>query len=403
MTRVRSRISGPTTGLVTQTQKTGGPVTTGPWTTYVDSESMSDVVTDHYQRRIANGEIINNPVSYSRTHIHTDGMGVYHSIRKSDGWWYHQSGAVVYHWMNDYHTSLGVSQTIPEGDVTAAIDRLKQQAIANIAKSPWSFGEDVGEVRETLRYLKNPAASLAEVSKSFERKARNLYRRYGDRTRALSGAWASYRFAMLPLQRSLEDIVESSFKRNQKEFASGSRLSARSKLTLNGSQSIKRDIGYAHFGEYRTDEISLHCYILYETKNPLKGWQYKYGLRLRDMPTTGWQLVPYSFMVDRVANVSNCISGVVNLSDPSIRILTAGVVEKRDAKYSCIVLPDTNPLWTSTCTSDVHYKDTFSYTRSPWTPTVSDTIPRVDFSGLVKDATSVIDLLALTKLRLKCL
>jgi len=279
---------------------------------------------------------------------------------------------------------------------------LKQQAIANIAKTPWSFGEDVGEVRETLKYLKNPAASLAEVSKSFERKARNLYYRYGNRAKALSGAWAAHRFAMLPLQRSLEDIVKSSFERNKKEFEAGSRLSARSRTVLTGNASRTTVAGYARFAESRTDEIGLHCYILYETKNPLKGWQYKYGLRLKDIPTTGWQLIPYSFMVDRVANVSNCVSGVANLVDPSIVILAAGVVTKADKLTTCKVLSDVNPEWSASGDGETVEQRLFTFTRSMWNPTVSDTIPQVNLTGLVKDATSVIDLLALITQRLKC-
>lgn len=402
-TRFRSREDLPETQLMSQTQKTGGPTSSGPWTKYSLTESMSDTVTPKFQRKIADGAIINNPCSYSKVYVHVDGQGVYHSVRKSDGWWYHQSGAVTQHWMGNYVSSLGLPSAVPEDLITQTTDVLKQQAIANIAKTPWSFGEDVGEIKETLQFLRRPAASLAEVSKSFERKARNLYRRYGNRAKALSGAWAAHRFAMLPLQRSLEDIVESSFVRNRKEFDAGQRLSARSRMTLRETKTQKRDIGYAHFSESRNDEVTIHAYILYETKNPLKGWQYRYGLRLKDIPTTSWQLVPYSFMVDRVANVSNCITGITNLSDPSIRILAAGIVTTRDLKYSCEVLADTNPLWSSTCTGDVYNKDDFSYIRNTWTPTVSDTIPRIDFSGLVKDATSVIDLLALTTRRLKCL
>jgi len=304
--------------------------------------------------------------------------------------------------MMELASSLGIPQTVSEADVGSAIATLKQQAIANIAKTPWSFGEDVGEVRETLKYLKNPASSLAEVAKSFERKAKNLYFRYGNRAKALSGAWAQHRFAMLPLQRSLEDIVKSSFVRNQKEFASGSRLSARSRTLLSGNVQRTTAPGYSRVAETRSDAINLHCYILYETKNPLKGWQYKYGLRFKDIPTVGWQLLPYSFMVDRVANVSNCISGVTNILDPSIRILAAGVVRKHDKVSTCQLLADVNPQWSVTAACETVEERLFTFTRDTWYPTVSDTIPQVNLLGLVKDATSVIDLLALTTQRLKC-
>jgi hypothetical protein len=364
---------------------------------------MDDVVSDHYQRRIDNGEIINNACSYSRASTESDGDGYFRGVLNSNGWWFTQSGAVTRLRMDMVAYYLGLPATVSQDTINQAIANLKQQSIANIAKTPFSFGEDVGEIRETLKYLKNPAASLAEVSKSFERKAKNLYHRYGNRAKALSGAWASHRFAMLPLQRSIEDIVKSSFVRNHKEFDAGSRLSARSKTVLNGETKKNTTVGYQTFSESRIDEIDLHCYILYETKNPLKGWQYRYGLRLRDIPTTGWQLIPYSFMVDRVANVSNCISGITNLSDPSIRILAAGIVTKALQQKATKLISDTYPGWSNTVSCETVTQRFFTYSRVPWDPTVSDTIPRIDFSGLVKDATSVMDLLALTTLRLKCL
>lgn len=401
--RSRSRLLSQQTVQMTTTQSLSGTVTiSGPYT-LTDSDSISDYVTPLYHRKIADGVIINNPCTYSRVFTRSRGSGMVTASYKSNpSNSYSQSGAVTYARMYQNLSYLGLSDTTTESAREKAVSDVKQSAIANIAKSQWSFGEDVAEARETMRYLRRPAASLAEVSKAFERKARNLYYRYGNRTKALSGAWASYRFAMLPLQRSLEDIVKSSFDRNIKEFEAGQRLSARSKLTLNGSSSRTTPVGTRVYSETRSDEIIYHAYILYETSSPLKGWQYRYGLRFRDIPSTAWQVVPYSFMVDRVANVTKCVQGATNLADPSIRILAAGVVSKRDTLKTCRFITDTNPLWTFSANGEtIEYGD-FTYNRTTWTPEASDTLPSIDLRGLVNDTTKVLDLLALTTLRLKC-
>lgn len=401
--RYRSRVNESGSWYLTQVTQPSGTVTNLGPCSYSDTESISDVVTPGYARRIADGAVINNPCTYTHSWTKPNGSGSMTARLKSDPkTGFDQSGAVTHYRMLANASSLGLPMTVSSSDASRALDRVKQQAIANIARSQYSFGEDIGEAKETLRYLRNPASSLAEVSKSFERHARNHYYKYGNRLKALSSAWAQYRFAMLPMQRSLEDIIKSSFERNRKSFKKDSRLSARSRVTLTGSNGNTVTTSGRVYAQTRRDEISYHAAILYQTLSPLEGWQYRYGLRLSDIPTTGWNLIPYSFMVDRVANVSDCITGLVRLSDPSLVILAASVTSKHDIAQSCRFINDTNPSYTFSISGETVDYGSFTYNRTIWAPSASDTIPRVDFSGLVRDATSVLDLLSLTTLRLKC-
>jgi hypothetical protein len=106
--------------------------------------------------------------------------------------------------------------------------------------------------------------------------------------------------------------------------------------------------------------------------------------------------MPYSFMVDRVWDVSKMVRSLTTLADPRVKILAGWVRQKYNAEQSLSFVNQVNPGWTVTVSSDTWKKQESLYDRQPWIPTASDVIPRVKPLGLVNDITKTLDLAALT-------
>jgi hypothetical protein len=287
----------------------------------------------------------------------------------------------------------------------------KLQALSHVDETPYAFGEDVGEIKETVQFLRRPFSSLLKLGKHFDRNLaraltkKNRRRRY-NKLRQLSqysqevaNAWTEVRFAASPLVRSTLDLVESASWYNG--ATPPQRLIARGHNENEISQS---DI-YNHYWSGTVYDvwkrewkgtIDVSAGILYEISNPVHDLRWRLGLRVQDVPETIWQLLPYSFMVDRVLDVSKMVRSLTTLADPRVKILAGWVRQTYNGERSLSYVNQVNPGWTVTVSPDVTSEKESFYDRQPWIPTASDTIPRVKPLGLVDDITKTLDLAALT-------
>lgn len=397
-TRVRSWASPASEQLVTVTGNPSGEH--GPYLTSQTTKEMTDVVTPGYSRLIQDGVVINNPCKYDEVEVRTVGSGF--GTFKGGSYDYSMSGPLTWHRSNQTYPSP------PALNVDASKETAKFYALAAIDNTPYAFGEDAFEIRETLRFLKDPLRSLRELtrviknqrSKSFQ-KARKRAQRSGavfdDRvefSRALADVWLQYRFAVMPLVRSIHDGYEAMHLPREKPKTSV-RKTARGFSEGGGVVSDTYDTSsngtaYSWF-KTRTRNIRYHASILYEITNPIYDWRYTLGLRNKDLPETFWQVLPYSFLVDRVTNVSSAIRGLTNLADPRISILAASVTRKDLDELSFMLTNQSRPGWTINVTGETRIRRTFTYEREVYSPSMSDAIPPVNIGGLAKDATELLD------------
>jgi hypothetical protein len=137
--------------------------------------------------------------------------------------------------------------------------------------------------------------------------------------------------------------------------------------------------------------------ILYTNSNPLSGWQWKYGLRNKDLPVGIWNVVPYSFMIDRVFNISRAIRAATNMADPNIVFLTAWITTLREVTtVNSYKIKSNSSDYTFVLSGGNITTKSFTYDRKVWTPTASDTVPALTLRNIVKDAKYIADLLSLT-------
>jgi hypothetical protein len=142
-------------------------------------------------------------------------------------------------------------------------------------------------------------------------------------------------------------------------------------------------------------EREVRAGILFEVDNPVESVWYKYGLRLKDIPETAWNLLPLSFMVDHFINISQTIRGITNLTDPSVKNLAAWITTKSNTVKTTSMTALNESGYTSSVTPDLIYEKTFTYSREVWMPGLEHTVPGIDFLGLVNSAAKITDLSAL--------
>jgi len=354
---------------------------------------MEDYVTPDYHKKIAQGAIINNPCVYTRSTVSISGEGSYgyDDGTSSD---YLVSGCVSTHVWNAINASF-LTLDPPSLNAEAGKARAKQLAIANIDSTPYAFGEDVLELRETLRFLRNPVQSLLGLSRAFRSARKSGFSGIGSSVKKTSTAfadvWLQYRFAASPLVRSIADGLDA--------YASElptppERLSARGFHESNGKTADAYTNGQWHFDRSIVKQVSGKASILYTVTNPVYDWNYRLGFRVKDVPTTFWQVMPYSFMVDRALDLTAFLKGVINLADPNVKILMGCYSRKYEYTQKYTLTGRDKANWTLNAAED-HVETQFEYSRVPWSPSVSDTIPRLQLEGLISDATKMLDLVAL--------
>jgi hypothetical protein len=290
-------------------------------------------------------------------------------------------------------------------------DRMSQakfMALSQVDSTPYAFGEDLGEMRKTLEFLKNPLKSILGTTKSMQRDLRRDFKQKSPRTKkqaaeyalnraeSMSDIYLSYRFGLSPLVRSAHDAIEAL---SYKISASPERRTARGFANWSHSRTGTGTVGSSGntdtYSKGYSIEKKWRASILYEVSNPSQKWQRDLGLRGKDLPHTLWQLMPYSFMVDRVVDVSSAIRGMANLVDPNVKILAASVVIKKDEQSWHQMTNRTTSGWHHEVTGEKVINKEFVYKRIVYRPSFADTLPPVNFGGLTDTATKLADLTAI--------
>lgn len=355
-------------------------------------EAMDDVLTPNFKRRSESGEIIINPVTYGVQKL-SAGYGSY--LAEGYGNTFYASGGSQTLYQIQVSNAL-VGGAISPTESYDMLGRAKLQALANIDASPYALMEDAFEIRETLRFLRNPLGSIATLSKAFKKA---YLRRRGSGfgvADAISDAWLQYRFAFSPLMRSAMDIAEGFNKEwtiPQWQTARG--FAADKDTAVDSPRHYYTGAIYDEYHRSQAWNILYRAGIIYRVENPVNDATFKWGFRVKDIPETVWAVIPYSFMVDRVANLSDSIRALTNLLDPNVEIIDGWYTKRVSTKTSVRHSSQNNPGYTIAVSGDDAVWETFTLQRQSWKPTVSDVVPPVTLGELIKDATSIADLLAL--------
>lgn len=371
-------------------------------TVFSHLETMEDIVTPGYQKRSNEGEIINNPMRYVKDTFKATAGGIFDVTQSGTRYEANGDGSLtsfmLYLLAGYPQYSFGIPpMPEPSFDLVAAA---QSKALGNVDRAPNSFAEDIAEMRQTLRFLKDPLSSLRNLSKKFQRTRIDLMwnRKDLDRAKAIAKVWNTFQFAFLPLVRSANDLIEAYGVKTYRP----SRRTARGGADFNDTVSESSDNPYYHWSASATLQVEQKAGILYEVTNPINDWRFKYGLRFKDIPETLWAIFPYSFMVDRMINISQSVRGMVSFLDPSVNILAGWTTEKSTTTGVLSFTDYTHPAVSAkSIHPDVDIDTNFVYNREVWKPGLSDSVGPLRLEGLVDTTTKIADLAALILQRVK--
>jgi hypothetical protein len=370
------------------------------------SEVMRDTVTENFRARIKSGEIISNSMFYqsigtSHSEICSNQREV--DVRDPYPVWEWSGVNVTAYYLENVYQIYNLNPCPPLSQAVDLVGIAKQVCLAKVDKTPTAFFEDVGEIRETLRFLKNPLASMQRLTNAIVNEKRRLSAlpRTLETIQAMADVWLTYRFALSPLLRSATDLMDAlatkpvkHVERRTSHGRSEDEESMDTPLIVRPTPSNPPQVIVYELDGYRS--VDHHATILYEVTNPLNDWRYQYGLRKKDIPVTLWELAPRSFMIDRVLHIKNMISGIVNFLDPSVSFLAGSFTTRTLNAYTTSMTSHEHALYTITTDApDNVLNSSFIMERANWIPSLWDASPNWTPMGLVDEMSKILDLLAM--------
>jgi len=252
---------------------------------------------------------------------------------------FHYTGNIMDH-------ALGFVIPISEySALPTAITRFQHLALTKAyAKSKASVYQVMvylGELKETVEMLLNPLSALKNFLKQPDGK------RILSGEKLIGDLWLQYRYGLLPLMLTVQDVIEQLIVKLHKGFRvkqhrAGSHLSnVRTSGTLD--QNLCANL---LLRSQRSIETGIQGFATLATKHNTWSQERILGTRWQDLPATLYELTPLSFVWDWIWNIGSWIQSIV--PDPSVTYLANTVSIKRtyEVKLQPIAI-GLGPLWTN--------------------------------------------------------
>jgi len=341
---------------------------------------MDDVVSSNFRKRIGSGEIINHPM-FKAIDTRVASGGSYRSVL-SDSSEVRLAGTGS---VTEWAMTRGAFQpiVIDTSVDTSPRESAMLRAIAAIDSTPYAYSEDVFELTKTLEFLRSPFSAIRRLAKDFRRSRDRKISVHGT-ANAIASTWLEYRFGFMPLAITSSNLLKqfsegvtaratSEFRRKRRTArATGSSGYQRSGTSFQNYGSSTRTFDWTYVGNH-----NWRVGILYEVSNPINELHELSGLRFKELPRTAWNLVPYTWLVDRFLNVSDAIQAITNLSDPNVNILAAWIRGLGSIRETYRWVGATATGQTITLSGDTVVNTYTHSARNPWYPTVRDAVPHI--------------------------
>lgn len=293
---------------------------------------------------------------------------------------------------------------------------LKSKVLSKCADTNYAFGEDMAEVRETLQFIRSPFRSLRRLVNNFSRDvSRKKITSPGKHAKNVAAAWSEYRFAFRPLIRSVDDALAASadyfHKRSEDRYIRFAESMSSSARSTTGGPTTKN---LPHSG-YSTTSWALYVQSLRSVEIAVTvgikvfhqdhdSFSSLIGVRGRDIPLVLWEVFPLTFLFDRFYDVSSWLRASSNFLSANVSFaggwVSSRTTDRRTRRYSNIsssfpafnyARPTSTKPWAT---------ETFTYSREPWVPQLSEARPPALAGRLVSSLTSTADLAAVLTTRM---
>lgn len=230
------------------------------------------------------------------------------------------------------------AQVTPKSVVGSAVSDARADALAKYYQKVNEIRQSAkgqvmaGEIRETIRMLRNPFKGFVDLFTSIARKSPT----FRGPVRAGSSLWLQYRFGILPLIQDCEDIKKILNKTAVQEHVGSSRVYGSSSAAQSEVWSGADIYGATLHGTMTYEqkaEVIIRFGYLYQAMgaSAAKSDDFMESfLNPRDLPSTAWELIPWSFLVDYFVNIGAILESittytgsVVWTSDSTVKTSTA--------------------------------------------------------------------------------
>jgi hypothetical protein len=271
--------------------------------------SIDDVVTENYKKRVARGEIINNPMTKRSTHVTYPALSTYISRQISKDTLGRYTG---YEWVSEHcfpNSWLG-SNLSPEFDesyssqVNNAINRAVQQAHAKCSSDEFAAYMVAAEGRKTVQSMAEILGRVAKILRAVKRLDLKYLKKQITK-KELAARYMELRYALRPLAIDFEQAAKASVAMDSYKHV---RATARGYEELKSSSSdviYNVEAGGLKFDIHRSVDSSVVirsgvlCDLTTSSISVL-------GL---DQPIEAiWEVIPFSFILDWFFNIADTIS-----------------------------------------------------------------------------------------------
>lgn len=250
-------------------------------------------------------------------------------------------------------TCIGQAENISTGqflalpsDSSTVLNRARARFIqqAREANRAIQSGVSAGELGETLRMIRSPAKALREgIPRLFE-DVKKRTRRGTSRAKAREIAaetWLEYSFGWAPLVNDVRDGIDYLQRRgkpllSQTQYVRGSDFSI--------VPSAQTAVEITPFASLVTQKVTYNQNVIHHIFYGVVGIKdvqrrggdaSLLGLTWSDVPSTAWELIPWSFLIDYFTNVGSVIdSWAFNTSQLRWKCHTARLVSENVRRYA---------------------------------------------------------------------
>lgn len=353
---------------------------------------MWDVTIPKFKERSKNGEVIMNPMSRMSVTRQLETLSLYRHHTGNPAQWAEMR--VENNVTEDLSLGLGFNAAdasqydlIPSSDIDKMITEACTQCISKRNRASTESWENIAEVRKTIAMFRHPLDSFYKYERHWKR---NVLRG-ATLTITPENAYLMYRYGVRPLVTSLKDILESLAKRTKPRYSTTRGVSTLTRESNVTSTIIAGGYLYKEFGIQKTESVQVRAVSVDEW---VQDMYYDMGISQKELFTLPWAMVPYSFVVDWLLNVSDFIGAMADatlLRQPMGECFTVQRVRSEVRASRRSWHQNTSLVQTSQCLSRAR-TDSVQKWRSP-TLATPGLVFKADFG--FDEATRVADALAL--------
>lgn len=337
-----------------------------------DYRVTSDVVNPDWRKRKSTGAVFNGPFSSSHqlaTYTRGSRTLIFKVTPYTDG--------QIWKTTRNGNPGVGLLVTPPVIDTQALISRACTAALANVEQPTAEGMVMLAELRETLHTLRHPLENAAKAisrvrqklarPRSPQRKVRLGATAKPDKTgnlvaRDIASQHLAVVYGVMPFIHDCSQIVKAI---TQPKTAP--RKTARGSATESASTSWTRTYNDGEVTGTVSGTASrvvvVRAYSYYEVWADLGGT--RYGFTLSNVPSTLFELIPYSFLLDWVSNAGRYLSAIT----PRVGITTLSegyvVTDTLTFTESLGTLTALNTGYSCTGGGDVYTKTLVTRSRVP--------------------------------------